>query len=59
MKTLPILLFSIALGLAGCEKGPAESFGESIDDAARDAGNAIEDLCEDVRDGVGAADRNC
>lgn len=59
MKYISILLFAFTLSLTACEKGAGESFGESIDDAARDAGNAIEDLCEDIRDAADAADRNC
>ena len=59
MKYFSILLFAFAITLTACEKGSGERFGESIDDAARDAGNAVEDLCEDIRDAVDAANWNC
>lgn len=50
MKYLSFLLFAGVISLTACEDGSAERLGESIDDAARDAGNAVEDLCEDIRD---------
>lgn len=53
MKYLSVLLFTCVISLTACDDGSAENLGESIDDAARDAGNAVEDLCEDV------TDRNC
>lgn len=53
------LLFAATLTLTACERGPAESLGSDIDRAARDAGNAVEDLCEDILDAVDAARRNC
>ena len=52
-------LFMAILLLAACNEGPAERMGENIDDAINDAGNAIEDACEDVRDAVNAVDRDC
>ncbi len=60
MKNI-VLLLTVCLGLVACENdGPAERLGEEIDraagqveDAARDAGNAVEDLCED------ATSQNC
>lgn len=59
MKYFSILLFAFVISLTACEKGGAERLGEGIDDAARDAGNAVEDLCEDILDAVAAANRNC
>lgn len=59
MKFISMLLFTAALTLTACERGGAERLGSEIDDAARDAGNAVEDLCEDVLDAVDAANRNC
>lgn len=58
LRSLAVLLFS-AFMLTACNDGPAESMGESIDNAVNDAGNAVEDACEDVRDAVNATDRNC
>jgi len=60
MKNI-VLLLTVSLGLVACENdGPAERLGEEIDraagqlgDAAQDAGNAVEDLCED------ATSQNC
>ena len=59
MKYFSILLFAFVISLTACEDGSAERLGENIDNAARDAGNAVEDLCEDIKDAVDAADRNC
>lgn len=58
LQTIAVLLFS-GFMLSACDDGPAERMGESIDNAVNDAGNAVEDVCEDVRDAVNAADRNC
>lgn len=52
LQSIAVLLFSIFM-LTACDDGPAERMGESIDDAATDAANAIEDACED------ATGRNC
>ena len=59
LKFNSILLIFFVIIPSACEDGSAERLGENIDDAARDAGNAVEDLCEDIRDAVDAADRNC
>lgn len=60
-KTIYVLLLAmLTLGFVGCEKkGPAERAGESIDEAAEDLGNKIEDACEDVKEGMGAKDDDC
>ncbi len=58
LQTIAAVLFSVFM-LTACDEGPAERMGENIDNAVNDAGNAIEDACEDVRDAVNAADRNC
>ena len=36
-----------------------ERAGEEIDNAANDAGNAIEDACEEAKEGMGADDTDC
>lgn len=63
MKSRMVLmsgLFISMFALAACEqKGPAEEFGEKIDNAATDVGNAVEDACEDIKDAADAKDRNC
>lgn len=56
---LATLLVS-GLLLAGCESdGPFEQAGEALDDATTDIGNAVEDACEDVKEGAGADDTDC
>lgn len=53
MKYLALITLLASLSLTACEDGPAESLGESLDNAATDAGNAVEDACEEV------SNRNC
>ena len=53
-----IALFAV-LALSACEQGPAENTGEKIDEVITDAGNAIEDACENVKEGVKAKDKDC
>jgi len=53
MKYMAFWVLFGTLALTACEDGAAERLGENIDNAAQDAGNAVEDLCEDV------TDRNC
>lgn len=48
MKYLTLMLLLGTLSLTACEEGPAERMGSDIDNAAKDVGNAIEDVCEDV-----------
>jgi len=43
----------------GCDDGPAEDLGESIDDTVNDMGNAVEDACEDVKESADAEDTDC
>jgi predicted small secreted protein len=61
LKTIKALSIStlLAFGLAACDSGPAESAGEKIDEVATDAGNAIEDACENVKEGMKAENENC
>ena len=42
-----------------CGDGAAEDAGETIDEVVTDTGNAIEDACEDVKEGVDAKDKDC
>ncbi|WP_199611072.1 hypothetical protein [Flocculibacter collagenilyticus] len=60
-KLLTRILFVVTatFALAACDQGPAEDAGEKIDEAVTDAGNAIEDACEDVKEGVKADDTDC
>ena len=48
-----------AINACDSNDGPLEKAGESIDKAATDVGNKIEDVCEDVKEGVKAKDTNC
>lgn len=55
-----ILIVATAFMITGCEKqGPMERAGEKIDNAATDAGNAVEDACEDAKKSMGAEDTDC
>jgi hypothetical protein len=45
--------------LAACSEGPAEDAGEKLDEVVTDAGNAIEDACEDVKENADAEDKDC
>jgi hypothetical protein len=45
--------------LAACSEGPAEDAGEKLDEVVTDAGNAIEDACEDVKEGTEVKDKDC
>lgn len=50
MRLLKVLIAacfvaSMSLAVVGCErKGPAEKIGESVDEAAEDAGKAVRDI---------------
>ena len=62
LKRLSIMLVAatFTLGLSACDTdGPAEDAGEKMDNAATDTGNAIEDACENVKEGAGADDTDC
>jgi len=49
--TLAALLSGLLLmGLSACEKGPAESAGEAIDDAASDVADTTGEAADAVKD---------
>jgi hypothetical protein len=50
---------TFALTLAACGDGEAENAGEELDEIVTDAGNAVEDACEDVKEGANAEDKDC
>jgi hypothetical protein len=61
MSAVEILAAGVGLiGLCACDRaGPAERFGEEVDEAVEDAreggetlGNRIDDAADDVREGV-------
>ncbi|GAB1257975.1 hypothetical protein NBRC116494_24770 [Aurantivibrio plasticivorans] len=64
--TLPSMLLASILLMTGCDQGPAEEFGEEVDDVvsnvedkATEVGNAIEDKCEEIKAEAGAEDSDC
>lgn len=57
LVTLP-LVFSTAF-LTACGDGEAENAGEKVDEALTDAGNAVEDACESVKEKAEADDTDC
>lgn len=54
-----VLASAFALSLVACGDGEAEDAGEELDEIITDAGNAVEDACEDVKEGVDAKDQDC
>lgn len=58
LRLLILTLFSV-VALSACSDGKAEQTGEKIDEAITDAGNAIEDACEKVKEKAGAKDDDC
>ena len=54
---LVVLLFAIT----ACDSndGPLEKAGQSVDNAATDMGNKVEDACEDAKEGMGANNTDC
>lgn len=66
MKTLKLvdvlkmtIIAAFACSVIACGDGDAENAGEKVDEAVTDAGNAVEDACEDVKEGVDADDKDC
>ena len=61
LKRLVTLMASalFVFTLAACEQGPAEETGEKLDEMMTDAGNAVEDACEDVKENADAKDKDC
>ncbi|MEM6189031.1 hypothetical protein [Shewanella scandinavica] len=59
LMTSASLALLLALGLTACSDNKAEDAGEKIDEVMTDTGNAIEDACEEVKEGVKAKDTKC
>ncbi|WP_166423491.1 hypothetical protein [Paraglaciecola sp. 20A4] len=57
--TLLAMVVSSLTLVTACNDNNAENAGEKVDEMATDAGNAIEDACEDVKEGAGAKDSDC
>jgi hypothetical protein len=45
-----IILGLLLVALSGCEKGPAQKAGESVDDAVEKAGESFEKAGDSIRD---------
>jgi hypothetical protein len=45
----------LLVALTGCEKGPAQKAGESVDDAVEKAGESLEKAGEDIQDAARGA----
>jgi len=45
-----LVLGLLLVALSGCEKGPAQKAGESIDDAADKVGESLEDAGDSIQD---------
>ncbi len=59
-KTTALILSAFfVLTLSACSEGPAEEAGEKVDEGVTDIGNAAEDKCEDLKEGVDAKDEDC
>ena len=59
-KLITIILSAMFIfTLSACSDGPAEDAGEELDKIVTDAGNEVEDACEDVKEGAGAKDEDC
>jgi predicted small secreted protein len=53
------LVLSAVTFMSACNDDSAEEAGEKIDQVVTDAGNAVEDACEEVKEGAGAKDSDC
>ena len=60
LSLIAIMLLSLT-ALTGCDRdeGGMEEMGETMDEAATDFGNAVEDGCEDMKEGANADDTDC
>jgi hypothetical protein len=45
----------LLVALSGCEKGPAEKAGESVDDAVETVGESLEKAGDDIQDAARGA----
>ncbi|MEP1445016.1 MAG: hypothetical protein ABJK37_02720 [Paraglaciecola sp.] len=56
--TTTLLALTAVFALSACD-GEAEDAGEKLDEIATDAGNAVEDACEDLKEAAKAENDNC
>jgi len=59
LLTMASLVVFLTAGLSACSDDKAENAGEKIDEMIQDSGNAVEDACEDLKDGMKAEDTDC
>ena len=59
LHTVVIVLAMLALSACDSDDGAAERMGAAIDEAASNTADTLREACEEARDAVGAADRNC
>ncbi|WP_445773958.1 hypothetical protein [Shewanella sp.] len=57
--TMASLMVLLTAGLSACSDNKTENAGEKVDEMIQDAGNAVEDACEDVKEGMKAEDPDC
>ncbi|MEX0618655.1 MAG: hypothetical protein WDZ76_10220 [Pseudohongiellaceae bacterium] len=50
MRAILFLMMMIGFGLTACNEGPAEEFGEDVDEAAENTGDAFQDAADDIDD---------
>ncbi|MCH1919110.1 hypothetical protein L9G15_06635 [Shewanella sp. A3A] len=53
-----VILLSATL-IGGEDNTSAEDIGEKIDNTMTDAGNAVEDKCEELKEQMGSKETNC
>ncbi|QYK01389.1 hypothetical protein [Shewanella psychrotolerans] len=53
------LMLLLSTGLMACSDNKAENAGEKVDELLQDTGNAVEDVCEDVKESVEAKNPDC
>jgi hypothetical protein len=56
--TTTLLALTAVFALSACD-GEAEDAGEKLDEIATDAGNAVEDACEDLKEAAKAENKDC
>ena len=59
LLTMASLMVFLTAGLSACTDDKAENAGEKVDEMIQDSGNAIEDACEDIKEGMKAEDQDC
>ncbi|WP_438862988.1 hypothetical protein [Neptunicella sp.] len=58
LMAIVVMVASFTL-VTACGDDSAEEAGEKVDEVVTDAGNAVEDACEDVKESVDAKDKDC